>query len=221
MGSAIFSLEDVVARFGLIDAEFVSNDCLPGAAVGKYVVRFYPYWEHPTYLHAMELGRTWSVPGRDEGAELVTVYAHGVEEVLLRKRSRVLEWSQPSKHPSLLRFENRAEIVCETEPNPRELLRRLRMRLRDEFDDQLLLAASGYGRDLTEPVSLGEFPRSLYLPIREELVSLGVELRDTAVPPASSIPPILLLDGQDYIIAERFEVEVPEFRFHPAWVTMG
>ncbi len=54
MGSDIVSLEDLVSRFGLIDAEFVSTDCLPGAEVGKYVVRFYPYWEHPTYLEAME-----------------------------------------------------------------------------------------------------------------------------------------------------------------------
>ncbi len=221
MGSDIVSLEDLVSRFGMIDAEFVSTDCLPGAEVGKYVVRFYPYWEHPTYLEAMELGKVWSVPGREEGAQCVTVRAYGIQEVLLRSRPRVSEWSAPHSHPALFRFESSAEIICETEPNPRDLLRRLRARLRDEFDDDVLLSASGYGRDLTEPVSLGEFPRSLYIPLREELLALGVELLESPELPAGKVPPMLLLDGQDYVIAERFDVEVPKFRYHPSWVTLG
>lgn len=221
MGTERMTLEAAVARFGLIDAEFISCSCLPGNEVGELVVKFYPYWEHPTYLHAMESGKTWQVPGRDEGAQIVTVRAYGIQEILLRRRTRVQEWAAPSTHPALFRFEDHGEVICETEPDPRTLLRALRRRLRDEFDDQLLLTASGYGRDLTEPVSLGEFPRSLCVPLREELCALGVELSPARDLEARTLPSMLLIDHQDYVIAERFEVEVPQFRFHPSWVTMG
>jgi len=207
-------------RFGLIDATFVFTDCLPGKQEATYVVRYYPYWDHPTYHHAMEIGKPWKVVGRAEAEQEVHVRLHGVQSVKLRERPQISEWSFPSAHPALFEYEEQLDITCESELAPKALRRKLRAEWVDVLGEGELMRVSGLGRDPIEPFHLGTFPRSLASSIETALSELSVDFRTRVASPASNVPEMLLIDGEDYVLCERLEVELPEFRHHPSWVVL-
>jgi hypothetical protein len=68
---------NLVDRFGHIDAEFVKSTGLFSSddAIAELVVRFYPWWEHPQYLSAVERGERWGFSSYEAGKREVTVRA--------------------------------------------------------------------------------------------------------------------------------------------------
>lgn len=78
-----------------------------------------------------------------------------------------------------------------------------------------LFAESGRGG-----FSLGRFPASVVSAVHSVLDELGVDyLEQEPLIPSEPLPVMLLIDGEDYLIAEDFEVDVPEFEHNTDWVT--
>jgi hypothetical protein len=67
------------------------------------------------------------------------------------------------------------------------------------------------------PFSLGYFPFTLYNIVKEELQRADVRLHLARSPVKRNLPVVLLMDGDDYIVADDFEVDVPDFEHRPEW----
>ncbi len=67
----------VVDRFSHIDAEFVSSTSTlsPEGGQAALVVRFYPWWEPPSYIAALERGEDWGFSSYESGKPVVQVSA--------------------------------------------------------------------------------------------------------------------------------------------------
>ena len=67
--------------------------------------------------------------------------------------------------------------------------------------------------------SLGRFPASVGAAVRSVLDGLGVGYLEQDLGVSSeTLPVMLLIDGEDYLIADDFDVDVPDFEHSPEWV---
>ncbi len=69
----------------------------------------------------------------------------------------------------------------------------------------------------TPPFELGSFPASIFPLLHEELVAMGVALFAPTRPEPRPVPTALILDGSDFIIADDFEIELPEWEHRDEW----
>ena len=65
--------------------------------------------------------------------------------------------------------------------------------------------------------SLGSFPYTLFKVIQQVLDEQGIRYFIASEPKPSNTPVLFLINGEDYIVAEDFEVDVPEFVHKPEW----
>ena len=68
------------------------------------------------------------------------------------------------------------------------------------------------------PYSLGCFPTSLFRVVREVLLAMGARIFTSEHPIADEEPPVLfLIDDHDHIVADDFELDVPDFEHDDSW----
>lgn len=70
------------------------------------------------------------------------------------------------------------------------------------------------------PFGLGSLPATLFRAVCRVLNDMGVQTLVTHTPQARKTPILLLIEGTDYIIADDFELDVPEFHHDPSWATV-
>ena len=169
---------NVVDRFSHIDAEFVSSMglCSSDAATAELVVRFYPWWEHPQYLSAVQRGETWGFASCEAGKREVTVRAIRPWACRLSVRKEVIDWRFDREHPLLWDYAGQSTVF-----------------VNGSFDRSVLF----------ERLMMLALPNVTYADL----------LTHVRLPPAV----VFLIDGDDYIIADDFEVDVPEFIHEPEW----
>jgi hypothetical protein len=179
-------------------------------------VRLYPWWEHPLYQRARDTGENWGFRHLEGAAKEVTVVAVNPRQCRLSQREEVVDWEFCERHPHAWRYEDEGEVFCNTTPDiPRVvdaiLARKLPFITRALLDDYLP------NRDWKAPASLGYFPYTLYGPVCDELQRSAVRLHLPRVPVERDTPIVLTMDDDDYLIADDFELEVPEFEHRPEW----
>ena len=209
---------NIVQRFGHIDAEFVKAVGLLSSEGGtaELVVRFYPWWEHPQYLLARNRGEDWGFSSYEAGKREVTVRAIRPWAFRFSPRQEVVDWRFAENHPLLWDFAERSTLFVNAPFD------------RGAFFDGLL------GLDLPN-VSEDELRSHIYLPdsrnapmaltmpaqLHEPAVAvfrrLGVPVFSPGSPRAPQAAVAFLIDDDDYIIADDFEVDVPEFNHEPDW----
>jgi hypothetical protein len=213
-----------------IDATFESCVIsIPGES--HYSVRFYPWLEHPAFLDLADSGE-WQAHWPTEAAKVVTVYPVGLIEAYVRDRAEVTELEfVDSPHPFLWEFETEENILCRDPLPPgalTELPSMIAAVLPYDADPESLssllnplrwsnprFAESGRGG-----FSLGRFPTSVVGAVRSVLDELAVGyLEQEPLIPSETLPVMLLIDGEDYLIAQDLEVDMPEFEHNPDWVT--
>ena len=221
---------EIRERFTHIDATFESCVIsMPGES--HYSVRFYAWWEHPGYLDLAESDR-WQAQWPTEAEKAVTVYPVGLIKACVRRTDDVIDWDfVDSPHPFLWDFETEEHVLCKGALPPGvlpELPSMIAAALPYHTDPASLssllnpmrwgdprFAESGRGG-----FSLGRFPASVVGAVRSVLDELGVGyLEQEPLIPSETLPVMLLIDGEDYLIAEDFDVDVPEFEHNPDWVT--
>jgi hypothetical protein len=212
------NFRDVQDRFTHIDAELVSAKAQFGEGEGDVAitVRFYPWWEHPLFLAAHEAGKPWGFQDTDEGARDVTVKAVGPLAVSFVSGSTVIDWAFSTDHPALWEFSGEAGIFVNGPFDVGELTARLMARKMPFVESHHLCRYldPGWPRAPSRGVHL---PPQLHRPVLEELEAMGVPVY---VPRPAGDPPALvlfLLDGKDYVVAEDFMIDVPEFEHQPRW----
>lgn len=69
---------------------------------------------------------------------------------------------------------------------------------------------------------LGRFPTPLYRKIIAHLDAIGVQYLGTGqVADTPNMPILFHIDGDDYIIAADFTIDLPEFIHNPDWVIVS
>ena len=225
---ARINYREVTDRFTHIDARFVACEIgLPGND-GFFTVDLYPWWEHPLYLEARSEGARWGFDDTCAGYRPVTVYPQSVYQFRLSRTTEVTDWDFTQEHPLLWQYEDAGQIICESPVSLEQWAR-----LSDSVRGKLL--GYNHSAELAEYVSLqtihqwgrtgsfslGHFPRTLFRAIREVLEEQEVQYFAGADPEPVELPVLFLIDGGDYVIAQDFEVDVPEFEHRPEWFRPG
>ena len=214
------NFRDVQHRFTHIDATLVSAKFSAGSrkpATAEVVVRFYAWWEHPLYLQARELGTNWGFRDVDEGVRDVTVFAIDPLECHFHPGDEtVTDWQFCEGHPIAWPYEDEAEVFCNSDPDIPRLIDAILAKetpflTREILERYLRPPAS------KAPFSLGHFPRPLFNAVRTELERTGVRLHVTRTPEHRPVPVVFLMDGDDFIVATDFELDVPKFEHRPEW----
>jgi hypothetical protein len=74
-----------------------------------------------------------------------------------------------------------------------------------------------YARDRRQAPQGMTLPSQLHRPVLNVFDRLGVPVHSPHTPKEPEAASVFLLDEGDYIIADDFEVDVPEFTHDPAW----
>ena len=217
------NFREVRDRFTHIDAEFVSCTCTFGEGESSFVVRFYPWWEHPLLLQATREGQPWRFAGTLTGVEEkeVTVFPQRPLSFNLSHASDVIDWAFLEEHPLLWEFEDRAHIFCNENVAMKELFKRLEAEKLPFVTRSHLLEHLDPLRPCRAPFALQDLPRPLFLAVRRALDDMGVRVYVEGEPQKRDTPILFLIDDSDYIVAEDFELDVPEFEHKDEWFDPG
>ncbi len=210
---------DVSDRFSHIDAEFESCSIQLAGGQSHYAVKFYPWWEHPQHIRAIRDGTSWGFSNTMQGQRLVIVYPLGLTAAHVRQRLTVTDWSFHEDHPILWDFQSQSQIFCNSDLSIKDLINRLERNKALGCDRNTLYQYIDPLRTAKPPFSLGLFPPRLQAAVVQELkdmrVSVYVDDRLPHDPPLK----LLLIDGEDFLIANDFELEVPDFEHKAEWFT--
>ena len=208
---------NVADRFGHIDAEFVKSAALFSSAGGtaELVVRFYPWWEHPQYVSAVQRGEDWGFSSYEGGKREVTVRAVQPWAFRLSPKREVVDWRFEEDHPLLWDFAEQSTVFVNAPFDPGAF-----------WDGLMGLSLPNVSEgDLRNYVQLPDpgmapmgltMPAQLHEPVLTVFRRLGIPVFSPGSPRAPE-PAIVFLFDDDYIIAEDFEVDVPEFVHRPEW----
>ena len=121
----------------------------------------------------------------------VTVYPQHVHQVRFSATPKVIDWDFTQDHPLLWRYESSHKITCNT---PLSLDRWM------QISEAVTAKMKGYSRQANFVLTEQDIPH--FAP---------------GEPKPTELPVLFLIGGTDYIIADDFEVEVPEFIHKPEW----
>jgi hypothetical protein len=212
------SYRETLNRFGHhIDAEFVraSVAILPEGATAEVVVRFYPWWEHPLFKAAHAKGDKWGFSSYEQGKRDVTVRAIRPRTVRLSRRPEVIDWDFVDSHPLLWDWANTSVIYVNGPFGADELIDGV-LALDLPYVRRADLLAVLDVRGHAPPLGIA-VPAQLHAPVLTVFEQLGVRVFSPSAPRASDSAVAFLLEDGDYIIADDFEVDVPEFEHDPSW----
>lgn len=209
---------NVVDRFSHIDAEFVKSmsRCSSDAATAELVVRFDPWWEHPQYLSAVRRGERWGFSSHEAGKREVTVRAIRPWACRLSIRTEVIEWRFVQEHPLLWDYAGQSTIFVNAPFDRSVLFERLMTLAPPNVTYADLIAHVSLPATSTAPMGLMVSDR-LHEAVLTVFDQLGVPTFSSSTPGPTTPGVVFLIDEDDYIIADDFEVDVPEFIHQPEW----
>ena len=207
-----------LSRFSHIDAQFVRASCdlRPGEGAVEVVVRFYPWWEHPLYEAARDRGDDWGFAAFDSGVREVTVRAVRPWTARLSRRYEVVEWAFTEEHPLLWQFAEEATIYVNAPFQPEAVTDYL-LSLDLPFVSRSDLISYLYSHAPEVSPRGIKVPAPLYGRILAAFEHLGVPTFAPHTPGPPRPATVFLLDDDDYVIADDFEIDVPEFHHDPSW----
>ncbi|MGI4787474.1 MAG: hypothetical protein ACRYFS_01345 [Janthinobacterium lividum] len=220
---ARISWREVTKRFSHIDAHFVRCEIGLPQHDGFFTVELYPWWEHPLYLEAWKDNKNWGFSGSTEGLLEVTVYPKDVMKFQISRQSEVIDWDFTQEHPILWQYEKQGQITCNgpmTLEQWMEISAVVKERLTGynreaDIADYATRQIHRYGH--TSSFSLGSFPYTVFTVLRQVLDEQDTRYYAASEPEATEMPVVFLIDADDYIIANDFEIDVPEFVHKPEW----
>lgn len=217
------SWREVTKRFSHIDAHFVSCEIGLPHNDGFFTVALYPWWEHPLYLEAREENKSWGFTNSAGGFSNVTVYPKKVYQSRLSRQEEVTDWDFTQEHPILWQYEEQGAITCNG-PLTLEQWMEISALAKDKLtghNRQVNVAEYGIWQVLkwghTSSFSLGSFPHPLFQVLHQVLDDQGISYFAAFQPKPTQLPVAFLIDDDDYIIADDFEIDVPEFAHKPEW----
>lgn len=220
---ARISWRDAIKRFTHIDAHFVACEIGLPQHDGFFAVSLYPWWEHPQYLEARAENKNWGFHGGSEGILEVTVYPKEVIKFQISRQTEVIDWDFTQEHPLLWQYEAQGTITCNqtlTLEQWMDIAARVEGELtgynrESEVANLAVRQVQKFGH--TGSFSLGQFPYTLFNVLCQVSDEQDINYYVPFQAKATMLPVLFLIDGDDYIIADDFEVDVPEFVHKPEW----
>lgn len=161
----------------------------------------------------------WNAVNTSEEDVEVTIYAKNVRQVKLSgypEWEEIEGWDFTQQHPLLWDYEWSGSIVCLSPLHP-EVWRQIAAQAQEELTvyNREVNVADYAARQVEQwghigSFALGSFPLPLYQVLVPILEAHGIRCFLPSEPPPTPVPVLFLIDGEDYIIADEFEVEVPE-----------
>ena len=209
---------EVRDRFTHIDAELINvNVCFDGRErSASLTVRFYPWWEHPLCRTAIEAGDDWGFKFTGTPEREVTVRAVGPVAAKLRQSTRVIDWELIDDHPALWEFQQETKVFLNGPLVMNDLIERMVAR-RIPYVGRRELCAYLDPCAIPSVSSAVVVPDSLCTALLEELAQLGIPTFLPHQPVVEGGLQVLVLDGCDYLVAEDFLIDLPEFEHRPEW----
>lgn len=160
----------------------------------------------------------------EEAYKSVTVYGTSVFEANLSRRFDVEAWSFTQNNSLLWKYEASSEIICNEPIGLEQWLEvvdhvRTELKLLDSEDIGQFVSIDRireYGGCTS--FSLGTLPLTLFFAIEAQLVARGFDFYAPRKPEKRELPVLFLIDGEDYIVAADFEIDVPEFEHRDEWL---
>ena len=190
------------------------------SGIGHFTVSLYAWWEHPKYLEARTSGKQWRITAGSDANRRVTVYPKNISEARITSECSVVHWEFLSAHPFLWHNAEEARIIC-NEPMTAETWSAVmdtakeNMTTTERNFDLSKYASLTYSS--SRSFCLGSFPKPLFTGVTEALKARGIPFISSGEPKAPPPRVLFLVDGLDYIIADDFEVDVPNFEHKPQW----
>ena len=212
----------IAERFSHIDAEFVNATSMvsPEGGHAEVVVRFYPWWEHPLYLGARDRGENWGFSAYEPGKRDVRVRAIKPWALRLSPRREVTDWRFEEEHPLLWDFSERSTVYANAPFDRRAFIDGLLALELPNVSESDLVGHIDLPPTTTAPLGL-VFPAQLHEPVLTVFGRLGVPVYSPGAPRRLRPAVVFLIDDDDYIVAENFEVDVPEFVHDAQWFQPG
>lgn len=205
-------------RFNHVDAHFVSSTCSFNSGENYFKIRFYPWWEHPSYLKAVEHNENWGFSNTEEGMKDVTIFPINLYEFKLSKIVDVIDILFTSDHPLLWKYQDVGKLFCNSPFDMRDLVEKVlsanipfvRQSNILEFLDPYLA--------YSPPFALPEMPQSLFEVVKNTLREMNVKIHISKDTNNNETPPILFIADEDnYMIADDFELDIPVFEHKEEW----
>ena len=119
--------------------------------------------------------------------------------------------------PALWSYESRAEIFCNSPVNFETLFRNVARRMHGFATREDIFRYLDPLKQRKSPFWLGGFPASLFRHVRDELQEMNVAIFIPAEPKVVEMPVLLEIGDVLSIIAQDFEIDIPEFETFDAW----
>lgn len=213
---ALVNYRKVADRFGHIDGELV------GASLGipesnpYLTVRFYPWWEHPQYLEARENNEPWAFADVEEGAREVTIHPRGLVAFAMSRYAEVTDCWFAQSGRYIWPYEPDGQIIVNQPVDLDALAAAVAETLDAPVSEVRRIVDVSPPYAEKPPFSL-RLPRSVLVAAMEGLDDLGVGYHKSYVPDDEPLPVALVIDDDNWIVAEDFEVDFPDFEHRPEW----
>ncbi len=217
------SWRETTQRFSHIDARAVRCQLSLPSPDSFFTVAFYPWWEHPLYLKAKEEETEWGFTDYFEGEAEVTVYPKNVRQFQISELGSVIDWNFTQQHPILWQYEAQGKIICNSPLTLDQWMKIATLTQESLMGPARHTDVAGYalkevywwGR--TGSFCLGSFPLPLFQALLPVLDGQGIRCFLPFEPKPTSLPVLFVIDGGDYIIADDFEIDVPNFQHKTEW----
>jgi hypothetical protein len=206
---------EIMDRFSHIDAELVrfithANEI---ESIAELTVSFYPWWEHPLYLEAIRRGDSWGFSGDELREQELTVRAIRPSEVKFSPVRYVIDLEFTQEDPLIWSLRNTMFFI--NSPLDRE-------QLLEGLLQEVPKATRQYLAGYLLPSPLYSAPYALAMPSRfhEPALRVFAQLRVEVFcphPPSPGPEMVAFYFDGGHIIAEDFEVNVPDFIHRPEW----
>lgn len=215
-----FHYRDLADRYAHLDGTFTGFELDRESWDARYKVRFHPGWAHPDAPR--EDGLYWS-SGDEPDAVEVTVFARNVRSVRLEQGASVVDWGFHEVHSLLLPYEPTVTLYCNDRlglEQVRGLVDAVEAVTRpwvSAWDFVPHTSVSRLAKVASRPsFCLGNLPVSLARQVRLYLGSLGASVFPEGPDPERGVlPKVLLMDRSSYLIADDFELDIPESVHRP------
>lgn len=154
----------------------------------------------------------------------MTVYPKEVIKLQITRQTEVIDWDFTQEHPLLWEYEGQGTITCNSSMTLGQWMK-IAARVEEKLTDynregEVANFAVGQVHQFghTGSFSLGQFPATLFNLLCPLLDEYEVRYYVPHLPKPTSLPVLFLINGDDYIIAKDFEVDVPKFVHNPEWL---
>jgi hypothetical protein len=204
------NFRQVHALLNAIDARF--DSCRLEFSEHAFVrVRLAPWWEHPTYVAARRKRYPLAYRTTGDMSQLVTMFPIGLHRFQLGGSRQLFRWTFVQSGPSMWPYEPPGQIFVNAPVAADTLVDAVARRLTVSRAAlaSMYATASTWASKASYALNL---PGTVHAATVAALDELGVDhLVGQRPRPPGRLPVILRLDGTDEIIANDFEMDVPDF----------